>query len=126
MREIKAKVADLDKQLKDSTMREENLKNEDARAKKQLERANLLVEGLADESKSWEVTRLKLKEDEKNLVGNMLAAAASLAYLGPFTADYRKRLIEKWLGVIKKNKIPLSADFSLEKMLSDPIQIREW
>lgn len=45
--------------------------------------------GLATEAERWKTNAAKLEEDLKNLIGNIVLAAASIAYLGPFTNEYR-------------------------------------
>lgn len=52
-------------------------------------RAEKLVSGLGSEAERWKVNASLLEEDLKNLVGNIMLAAGSLAYLGPFTYNYR-------------------------------------
>ena len=32
----------------------------------------------------------------KNLVGNIVLASASIAYIGPFTAEYRNMMVKDW------------------------------
>jgi dynein heavy chain len=44
---------------------------------------------LATEAERWKTNAAKLEEDLKNLIGHIVVAAASLAYLGPFTNEYR-------------------------------------
>lgn len=48
-------------------------------------RAEKLVGGLGTEAERWKINAAKLEEDLRNLTGNIILAAASLAYLGPFT-----------------------------------------
>lgn len=38
----------------------------------------------------------KLEEDMKNLVGNIILASASIAYIGPFTYEYRNAMVKDW------------------------------
>ena len=45
-------------------------------------RAEKLVTGLAGEAERWKINAALLEEDKKNLVGNIILAAGSLAYLG--------------------------------------------
>ena len=52
-------------------------------------RAEKLVGGLASEAERWKLNVVLLEEDLRNLIGNILLAAASIAYLGPFTYNYR-------------------------------------
>jgi len=73
---------------------------------------------------------VKLKnyqEDEHNLPGNILLAAAIAAYLGPFTMKYRIQMLEDWSQQIHDLKIPVMQErFTLERVLATPILIRNW
>ena len=60
-----------------------------------------------------------------NLVGDMVLAAGCLAYLGPFTAPFRSRIVKQWLTNCKELKIPCS-EFNLLHALGDPIVMRKW
>lgn len=59
----------------------------------QLQRAEKLVVGLADESTRWAATVKVLEVDLVNLIGNILLAAGYISYVGPFTAKYRGDLL---------------------------------
>ena len=65
-------------------------------------RAEKLVTGLAGEAERWKVNAALLEEDKKNLVGNIILAAGSLAYLGPFTYNYRVEIVKKWIANCKE------------------------
>lgn len=92
----------------------------------QLVRAEKLVVGLADEATRWEQTVKVLQVDLVNLVGNIILAAGYISYVGPFTSKYRERLLEAWKKFATKVGIPYSSDFAVERILGDPVQIREW
>ena len=92
----------------------------------QLERAGKLVVGLADEAKRWQETVKVLEVDLVNLVGNIILAAGYISYVGPFTAKYRDRLLNQWMKFATEKKIPFSSDFAVERILGDPVLIREW
>ena len=54
-------------------------------------------------------------------------AAALMAYLGPFIITYRDDMMKNWIKELEKLKIPImKGEYSLERILSDPLQIREW
>ena len=61
-----------------------------------------------------------------NLTGNILLAAAFVAYIGPFSAEYREIMLKKWIDRCLELKIPTSSNFTLERVLSEEVQIREW
>jgi len=80
-----------------------------------------LVVGLADESKRWGETVKILDKDLINLIGNIILAAGYISYVGTFTARYRDQLLKEWMNFCKEKKIPFSNDFSVEKVLGDPV-----
>lgn len=45
----------------------------------------------------WAESVNLLDEKLSGLVGDTLIAAASVAYIGPFTATYRKELVSSWI-----------------------------
>ena len=92
----------------------------------QLGRAETLVVGLADEAKRWSETVKVLQVDEINLVGNMILAAGYVSYVGPFTSKYRNSLLKRWMKFSMSKGIPFSSDFTVEKVLGDPVLLREW
>lgn len=65
-------------------------------------RAEKLVGGLGSEGERWKTNAAKLEEDLKNLTGNIVLAAASIAYLGPFTYNYRQEMLKKWITKCKE------------------------
>jgi dynein heavy chain len=85
-----------------------------------------LVVGLADEAKRWSETVKVLQVDEVNLVGNMILAAGYVSYVGPFTAKYRNSLLKRWMKFSMSKGIPFSSDFTVERVLGDPVLLREW
>jgi dynein heavy chain len=85
-----------------------------------------LVGGLADEALRWKETVGVLEVDLVNLVGNILLGAGYISYVGPFTSGYRNDLLKKWQKFCSSKKLPYSQNFSIEKILGDPVTIREW
>jgi dynein heavy chain len=92
----------------------------------QLQRAEKLVVGLADEATRWDQSVTVLEVDLKNLVGNIIVAAGCTSYVGPFTSKYRLDLIKQWTQYCIDKDIPISSDFTIERILADPVQVREW
>ena len=104
----------------------EELQKDKERIEIHLGRAEKLVVGLADESVRWTETVKVLEIDLINLIGNIILAAGYISYVGPFTAKYRNNLLQKWMKYAESKKIPYSADFTIDRILGDPVQIREW
>ena len=128
LKEVQDMVAQLKNNLDTSTRNAESLKQKQELARVQLGRAEKLVSGLADESKRWTKTVETLRTDLRDILGNIIVAAAIIAYLGPFTSEYRNEMIQKWIKRCKQPdlSIPVSETFSLQKVLADDVIIREW
>ena len=84
-----------------------------------------MIGGLGGEKVRWQESAAHLNHSLVNLVGDMCLAAGCLAYLGPFTAQFRTRIVNQWLESAKELKIPCG-DFTLLKALGDPIVMRTW
>jgi dynein heavy chain len=55
------------------------------------------------------------------LIGNIILAAGFISYVGTFTAKYRDQLLKEWMKTCVEKKIPYSSDFSVERILGDPV-----
>jgi dynein heavy chain len=76
----------------------------------QLDLANRLVGGLADENKRWASNVVHLKEERVTMIGDALVSAAFVSYIGPFSAAYRAELWRGvWIPDITEKKIPCTA-----------------
>ena len=85
-----------------------------------------MVVGLADEARRWTQTVKVLEVDLINLIGNIILAAGFISYVGTFTMKYREILLKEWMKVCKEKNIPYSNDFTVERILGDPVLIRQW
>merc|ERR1719186_1935210 len=91
-----------------------------------LERAEKLIGGLGGEKTRWTQMAADLEIQYNNLTGDVLLASGAVAYLGPFTVEFRSKCIEHWQEVCKTEKVPCSDTFDMAKVLGDPIKIRTW
>ena len=48
---------------------------------------------------------------------NIFMSAAQLIYFGPFTQNYREKILKDWLPEFKQRRLTLDEDFSLIKIL---------
>jgi dynein heavy chain, axonemal len=120
------KVADLDKQYKDSVGEKEALREEAESLEQKLQRADDLVNGLSGEYTRWQASIAGLEQNLKDLTGDCLAAAAYLSYCGPFDSVYREELLTSWMLNIKAKEIPHTPTFEFCTFLSKPTDVREW
>ena len=91
-----------------------------------LERAEKLIAGLGGEKTRWSDGAAMLSEKLVNIFGDVLISAAVVAYLGPFTVEYREDCVMDWQKLCSSQKIPCSTVFSLTNTLGDPVKIRNW
>lgn len=63
---------------------------------KKLQRATDIIGGLGGEKSRWTETASKLADIYDTLTGDVLIASGVVAYLGPFTTDFRIEQIRSW------------------------------
>lgn len=56
----------------------------------------------------------------------MLISSGIIAYLGPFTLDFRSKQIKEWTKDIITNGLVCSEDFQLSAVLGKAVDIRAW
>ena len=93
---------------------------------KRLVRAGKLTGGLADEGVRWTATVAELEVARVCLIGDVFLSAAFIAYCGPFTAAYRKEIVDMWVIECNVKAIPASDHFSLVRIMGEPVEIRDW
>ena len=72
-----------------------NLEKKEVECKVRLTNADKLVGGLGSEEARWAATVDELNVSFTNLVGDVLASAGTVSYLGPFTA-HSARIVTRW------------------------------
>ena len=108
---------------------------------KKLTRAEQLITGLGGEKTRWLAAAASLGTRFNNLTGDVLLSSGLIAYLGPFTSEYRAQATSDWVRQCVANSVPCSVavaedddaaaggeakGFSLAAVLGDPILIRQW
>ncbi|XP_056634815.1 dynein axonemal heavy chain 7 [Diorhabda sublineata] len=126
LREALEKVAKLEAKLEQEKKKFQTLTDEVNLCQLKLQRAEELIGGLGGEKSRWRQIAKDLGEKYFILTGDILIAAGVVAYLGPFTLQYRQRQIEKWVSALIDFGIVCSRDFQLTAVLGDPVVIRAW
>jgi len=91
-----------------------------------MRRAEKLVVLLKDEGIRWDQTVKDLSAQIEKLVGDVFLSCACISYFGGFSGDYRNSLTDLWTTECISRGIPTGEDFSLIKVMGDPVQISEW
>ncbi|KAK3092231.1 hypothetical protein FSP39_000084 [Pinctada imbricata] len=126
LRKIQGHLDTLQQQYTDSVNQREMLKQQKITTGLRLKRASILIDALANEKVRWQESVKKLEKKLSGLVGDTLVAAASVVYIGPFTAKYRKDLIGQWMDMCYEANTPITKDFDLVKNTVDAYQILKW
>lgn len=114
--EFERKIDELTKQLEKCTFR--------------LNNSTELLKSLEGEKKEWFKKKEELKDNVKNIVGDILISSGIIAYLGAFTKSYREEIIEAWIKKIKAANIPFTSNDSpfliMQRVLGDKMEIENW
>ncbi|KAL7706715.1 dynein heavy chain cytosolic putative [Lotmaria passim] len=124
--EVAQRLADMQHRKEAAEQELEELDQTVKRTAARLERAAMLIDGLAGEKRSWTQSAERLDESAQFLVGDLLVAAGQIAYCGPFTSNYRQDLLETWGKELDDRAIVHSAQFSIYHTLQDAVATREW
>ncbi|RNF27392.1 putative dynein heavy chain [Trypanosoma conorhini] len=126
LRGIENEISDLKRTMQENIEKKEQLEKDIDLTMVRLERAEQLMSGLSREQDRWSSTIEFLLDELKGLPGKVALAAGFVAYLGPFTAPYRTRMLENWLEQCKKLEVPISSTtFDLTSMVT-PLQVQHW
>ncbi|ALC38670.1 Dhc36C [Drosophila busckii] len=93
---------------------------------KKLQRAQELISGLGGERTRWSETAKMLQGSFKSVTGDVLISSGVVAYLGPFTIDFRVKQIRKWVTKCIDFGVHCTPDFQLAVVLGEPVEIRFW
>ncbi|KAI8841134.1 dynein heavy chain and region D6 of dynein motor-domain-containing protein [Chytriomyces cf. hyalinus JEL632] len=126
MREAEINIKEMEKRYTESVAKKEELSRKVEECNVKLSRAGKLISGLGGEKHRWALTVDQLDKKIQNVVGDILLASGVIAYLGPFTAEYRLELLKEWNDNLLRLKIPHSDVITLWDSLGDPVKLREW
>lgn len=126
LQEVENKIAELEFSFSQSVAKKDALQGQVDDATVKMDRAQRLLGGLGGEKVRWQETVHSLTASEASLVGDVLVAAASIAYLGPFTADYRMDLCAAWRTNMAALHLPVSEGATLLSTAQDAVQMRQW
>lgn len=126
LNKVEAEVATLQGNLDRTLAEVKELEEKSADCEARLVKAKSLISGLGGEKQRWFEEAQRLNIVYNNLTGDVLVSSGLIAYLGAFTALYRGELADAWVGMCAEREIPNSGEFSLIRVLGDPVKMREW
>ncbi|KAA0154745.1 hypothetical protein FNF29_02274 [Cafeteria roenbergensis] len=134
LEEVRDKLALLESQLAEFQAEfelrngeKQHLEQEAERMEQQLDAANRLIKGLGSEKGRWSEELHRLAEKETRLVGDCCLSAGFLSYLGAFTFEFRKTLLDDvWLPGIAELGLPLTTPFDLVDFMVTDAEVQRW
>jgi dynein heavy chain len=124
---INAQVQQLKDHLFEAESKKRQVEDEAQELMDQLDLANRLVNGLADENVRWSNNVVSFKEEVITMIGDALIASAFVSYIGPFSFRFRKNLwAEIWMSDIAEKKIPITEGIDPLNVLATPSDIAVW
>ncbi|XP_042213444.1 dynein axonemal heavy chain 3-like [Homarus americanus] len=126
LREVTDKLQALNDEFTKKQKEKKDLEDSIVRCEQKRDRSERLIGGLGGERDRWSNEAQQLSESLENIVGDVLIAAAIVAYLGAFTVDYRETCLQNWHQKCQELGISCSVKFVLYDTLGDPVQSRTW
>jgi len=126
LKEVEDRIATLEANFEAANSKKNQLVEDVEACRARLVRAQKLIGGLGGERTRWTQSCADLSVAYGNLVGDVLVSSGFVAYLGPFTPLYRRKLVEDWQKLLVSSGIPHTAGCDLTSTLADPVQIRSW
>ncbi|KAF6028262.1 hypothetical protein EB796_013428 [Bugula neritina] len=126
LQEVEEGLATLQAKFDDCTRKKEELLNKCEECEGRLVRADKLIGGLADEKGRWEESVERLEREIDLIVGDVLISSGAVAYLGPFTGEFRNEMMSNWLKKLGETEVPHTDDPSIVSTLADPVKVRSW
>eukprot|EP01135_Chromosphaera_perkinsii_P003004 Nk52_evm26s232 gene=Nk52_evmTU26s232 len=126
LRGVEMNIKELERKYNESVAKKDELQRKCGECTLKLQRAEKLIGALGDERTRWQETVDTLDIYIFKIVGDVVVGAGGIAYLGPFTAEYRAALIQIWSERLEHYNVPHSEKIDITAVLGDPVQIRSW
>ena len=126
LREVEEGIATLKQKYEECVAKKQDLTEKCDLCSARLGRAEKLIGGLKDEKIRWAESVTAFDSELVNIVGDVLVSAGFVAYLGPFTGEFRAALVSQWLARLGEYGVPHDDQASLVRTLGEPVKIRNW
>ncbi|KAL8952356.1 MAG: hypothetical protein Q9222_001736 [Ikaeria aurantiellina] len=102
------------------------IKSEMARVEFKVDRSVKLLDSLSSERKRWEQGSMSFETQISTIVGDVLIAAASLAYSGLYDQQIRKAMVDGWLEQLALSGIEYKSPNPMTEYLSTADERLNW
>ncbi|XP_046382890.1 dynein axonemal heavy chain 10 [Ischnura elegans] len=125
--QLNAKLETLSSRYEKAMVDRQILQDETDIMERRLRAADKLISGLGSENERWKKDLSQLHVNRSQLVGDCLLASAFMSYCGAFTSEFRNEMIYvDWALDLEIRDVPLSANFRVEKTLTDEVEVSKW
>jgi dynein heavy chain, axonemal len=121
---LEKRVAELNENLEIANAKKKKVEDEVEMCITKLKRAEKLLGSLGGEKSRWIEAAENLQLIYDSLPGDLLVSCGIIAYLAPFTAQYRTKCVSDWHTYCKTERISCSEDFSFVTVLGSEIKVR--
>ncbi|XP_076299453.1 dynein axonemal heavy chain 10-like [Lasioglossum baleicum] len=127
LRRLEKAIGELNSKYENAMAERQKLQEETDILQRRLIAADKLINGLSSENERWKKELESLHEQVEMIFGNCLLSAGFLAYCGPFSYEYRNKMVYgDWKSSIEAKGIPLISNFKIETQLSNDVEISTW
>uniref|UniRef100_A0A2S2QQU5 Dynein heavy chain 7, axonemal n=1 Tax=Sipha flava TaxID=143950 RepID=A0A2S2QQU5_9HEMI len=126
VKELQDRLDSLKERLADTILNKEKLLTEVELCERKLIKAEKLIRSLGSEKDRWSDRANELQINYDCIPGDILISCGIIAYLAPFTSNFRSSIINEWRTLCLNLKIPSSKSYSLINVLGVPIKIQNW
>lgn len=85
-----------------------------------LNRASMLMKSIGSEKDRWISTKLKLQNDRKSILGDLVLATCFITYLGLFEGQYREKMLQEvWRDIMEPLQIHHTVFLSIRSLLGN-------
>lgn len=124
--ELEASIARSKQEYAALVTEQQTTKAEMDRVTTKVTRSLKLLENLSSERTRWAATSENFDAQLTTIVGDVILAAAFLAYAGYFDQTHREQLMQRWFDHLEKAGIEYKQDISLPEFLSTAEERLAW
>uniref|UniRef100_A0A182IR22 AAA+ ATPase domain-containing protein n=1 Tax=Anopheles atroparvus TaxID=41427 RepID=A0A182IR22_ANOAO len=124
---LENELAELNSKYANAIKEKQMLQEMMEQAERRLLAADKLISGLSSERDRWVIDLGKLQVERTKVIGNALLSASFLAYMGPFSWEFRKAIFfDDWLGSVIEREIPFTEPYGVNGSLSSDLEQSTW
>lgn len=123
---LEASIATYKKEYADLISETQAIKQEMSRVQFKVDRSVKLLESLSSERTRWEEGSKSFEVQISTLVGDVLVAAAFLAYSGLYDQQFRKAMMEDWLHQLHLSGVSFKQHNPMTEYLSTADERLSW